>query len=233
VPESYPKSLPAGENPDNALGDVTCKSGTPEQAPSTHSVVLPLFSPAAQQPTKRYRTIVADPPWRYNSKLVGLRGATDYPTMTQEELLNLPVGLWALPDSHLYLWTTDAFIVHAHHIAEAWGFEVKNIIPWFKGKNENAVRMGVGFYFRHACEFVLFGVRGSLSVKRHDQPNVLFAPRTGHSEKPDAFFDMVERMSHGPYLDVFARKQRFRWDTWGDEAFDFREHGIWHNGDAP
>lgn len=200
-----------------------------EPSPTTHALVLPMFSPAAQQPTKRYRTIVADPPWRYDSKLVGLRGATNYPTMTQEELLNLPVGLWTMTKAHLYLWTTDAFMVQAHQIATAWGFEVKNIIPWFKGKDEDSVRMSVGFYFRHCCEYILFGVRGSLSVKRHDQPNVLFAPRGAHSEKPAAFYDMVERMSHGPYLDVFARKQRFHWDTWGDEAFNFETDGVWHD----
>lgn len=197
---------------------------------TTHSVVLPLF---AQRPEKRYRTLVADPPWRYNSKLAGLRGATDYPTMTQDELLNLPVGLWAEDNAHLYLWTTDAFMVQAHQIASAWGFEVKNVLVWVKGRNEREVRMSVGFYYRHACEFVLFGTRGSLSVLNHDQPNVFFAPRTGHSEKPAAFYDMVERMSPGPYLDVFARKQRFNWDTWGNESFDFREHALWHkDGEA-
>ena len=199
--------------------------------PTTHEVVLPMFSPAAQQPTKRYRTIVADPPWRYKSKLIGLRGATDYPTMTQDDLLGMPVSLWAGNDSHLYLWTTDAFMMQAHQIAATWGFEVKNILVWGKGRNESEVTIGVGFYFRHACEFVLFGVRGSQSVKQHNQPNIFFAPRTGHSEKPAAFYDMVERMSPGPYLDVFARKQRFGWDTWGNEAFDFRTHGIWHNGE--
>jgi len=200
---------------------------------TTHEVVLPLFSGMAnaQATHRRYRTIVADPPWRYNSKLAGLRGATDYPTMTHEQLMNMPVGLWAEDNAHLYLWTTDAFMVHAHKIALAWGFEVKNILVWAKGRPGQDVRMGVGFYFRHACEYVLFAVRGSLSVMHHDQPNVFLAPRGAHSEKPAAFYDMVERMSPGPYLDVFARKQRFRWDTFGNEAFDFREpaNGQWHD----
>ena len=198
---------------------------------STHEVVLPLLSGLVQDKAqhKRYHTIVADPPWRYDSKLKGLRGATDYPTMTQEELCAMPVGLWAHDRAHLYLWTTDAFIVQAHHIAQAWGFEVKNILTWVKGRNEHEIRMGVGFYYRHATEYVLFGVRGSLKVLNHDQPNVFFAPRRGHSEKPAAFYDLVEHMSPGPYLDVFSRVQRFRWDTWGNEAFDFRDHGIWND----
>lgn len=188
---------------------------------TTHEVILPMFSAMREAPSKKYRTLVADPPWRYSSKLVGLRGATDYPTMSQEQLLSMPVGLWADNDAHLYLWTTDAFLVEAHSIARAWGFEPKNLITWVKGRNEHETRMGVGFYFRHATEHVLFCVRGSMPVLHHDQMNVFFAPRGGHSEKPAAFYDIVERMSAGPYLDVFARKQRFNWDTFGNEAFNF------------
>lgn len=199
---------------------------------TTHEVVLPLFQ---NKPTKKYRTLVADPPWRYDSKLTGLRGATDYPTMTHEELMCMPVGLWADDDAHLYLWTTDAFLVQAHQLAKAWGFEAKNLLTWVKGREVTDrdgdmraidARMGVGFYFRHATEHVLFCVRGSLSVLNHGTPNVFFAPRTTHSEKPSAFYDLVARMSPGPYLDVFARKQRFLlgdhavvMDTWGNECF--------------
>ena len=195
---------------------------------STHNVVLPLFAATPRVPHKRYRTLVADPPWRYNSKLEGLRGATDYPTMTVEELMTMPVGLWAEDNAHLYLWTTDAFMVPAHRIASAWGFEVKNVLTWVKGQSTDDPRMGVGFYFRHASEFVLFCTRGSLPVKRHDIANVFAAPRSKHSEKPAAFYDLVARMSHGPYIDVFARTQRWIgngetafevMDTWGDQAF--------------
>ena len=213
-----------------------------ERAPSTHEVVLPLFSSiSSQMEHKKYRTLVADPPWRYSSKMAGLRGATDYPTMTTEELMTMPVGLWAEDNAHLYLWTTDAFLMQAHRIAVAWGFEPKNLLTWVKGRGktdgEGEVErieetIGVGFYFRHATEHVLFCTRGSLAVKRHDKSNVFFAPRGGHSEKPAAFYDLVEGMSHGPYLDVFARKQRFNWDTFGNESYDFREHGIWNNGDT-
>ena len=189
---------------------------------TTHAVVLPLFSQMSDSSIqKKYRTLVADPPWRYNSKLAGLRGATQYPTMTQEQLLCMPVGLWAADDAHLYLWTTDAFMVQAHQIAKNWGFEVKNILTWVKGPSPEEARMGVGFYYRHACEFLLFAVRGSLSVRNHDQPNVISARRGGHSEKPEAVYDVIERMSPGPYLDVFARRQRLGWDTFGDEAFNF------------
>lgn len=43
-------------------------------------------------------------------------------------------------------------------------------------------------------------------------------PRGAHSAKPDAFIDLVEQVSPGPYLELFARRARFGWDYWGDES---------------
>lgn len=191
-----------------------------DNRPSNHRVVLPMFSGlSAATPPKRYPTIVCDPPWRYNVKPP--EGGTPYGTMTQEELLQLPIGRWARDNAHLYLWTTNSFLIEAHQLMKAWGFDYKTLITWVKRKPVNDNWIGMGFYYRGVTEHVLFGVRGALSVFRKDQPNIFYAPHGEHSEKPAAFYDMVERMSPGPYLDVFARKQRFNWDTFGDEAFNF------------
>ena len=203
---------------------------------TTHAAVLPLFSPAAQQPTKRYRTIVADPPWaavlrppiRYDGNATA---ENSYGTMTNEEIMAMPVGLWVQDNAHLYLWTLNSNMVAAHKVAAAWGFEVKTIITWVKGRVNGrglVQHIGLGHYFRNSTEHILFGVRGSMGTMAVDAPTAFIAERHAHSEKPAAFYDMVEHMSPGPYLDVFARKQRFQWDTFGDEAFDFRTHGIWH-----
>jgi N6-adenosine-specific RNA methylase IME4 len=35
--------------------------------------------------------------------------------------------------------------------------------------------------------------------------------------------DMVERAVPGPYLELFARRQRLGWDTWGNEALEHVE----------
>jgi N6-adenosine-specific RNA methylase IME4 len=43
-------------------------------------------------------------------------------------------------------------------------------------------------------------------------------PRGRHSAKPEAFIDLVEQVSPGPYLELFARRNRLGWDTWGNEA---------------
>lgn len=211
-----------------------------ERAPSTHEVVLPLFSPLSRPPMKKYRTLVADPPWatvmRAPRRYDGHENEyNSYGTMTDDELMAMPVGLWANDDAHLYLWAMNSNIYQAHRIAKAWGFDVKTIITWVKGRLDVEGRspklvqhIGLGHYYRNSTEHILFAVRGSQGPRNNDTPTAFIAPRGEHSEKPAAFYDMVEHMSPGPYLDVFARKQRFNWDTFGNESFDFREHGIWN-----
>lgn len=142
------------------------------------------------------------------------------------------VGLWADENAHLYLWCMNNNIVQAHKVAQAWGFDVKTLITWVKGRieaNRLVSHIGLGHYYRNSTEHVLFCVRGSCNTINSDMPTAFISPRKEHSEKPAAFYDMVEHMSAGPYLDIFARKQRFNWDTFGNESFDFREHGLWHD----
>lgn len=40
-------------------------------------------------------------------------------------------------------------------------------------------------------------------------------PRGTHSEKPPSFLDIVEQVSPGPYVELFARAPRLGWDSWG------------------
>ncbi|MFH1744388.1 MAG: MT-A70 family methyltransferase [bacterium] len=77
---------------------------------------------------------------------------------------------------------------------------------------------GMGNYFRGSTEHLLFGVRGSLSLKRKDAGTWFAAPRgKQHSAKPDELYDLVESCSPGPYLDVFSRRERNGWVCWGGE----------------
>lgn len=143
----------------------------------------------------------------------------------------MPIGLWAAEQSHLFLWVTNAFIADGLELVKVWGFNYKTLVTWVKGRLENGrlvAHIGTGNYFRNNTEHVLFGVRGSLPVLNHDMPTAFIAPRGEHSEKPAKFYDLVQHISPGPYLDVFARSQRFAFDTWGDEAFNFETDGHWH-----
>lgn len=181
----------------------------------------------------RYRTIVADPPWHYEGKyrFAWRKGAPSgddlaflrYPSMPLHEIASLPISDLAENDSHLYLWTTQKYLCDAYGIARGWGFEVSKALVWCKPPTGFAL----GGTFGSACEFVLFARRGSLSAKTK-VPRDWFewSRRGGHSAKPEAFLDLVEQVSPGPYLEMFARRNRLGWDTWGNEALEHVEMGA-------
>ena len=174
-----------------------------------------------------YRTIVADPPWHYSGtwgigrgRNKGKRLAFPYPTLTVEEIAALPVGELAEPDAHLYLWTTQRYLREAFGVAETWGFRWSVTLVWAKPP----LGIGPGGTFMPNAEFVLFCRRGSLKAKQRLNTCWWSWPRTHeHSRKPDAFLDLVEATSPGPYLELFARRNRFGWDTWGNEALEHVE----------
>jgi N6-adenosine-specific RNA methylase IME4 len=158
-----------------------------------------------------YRTIAIDPPWAYSNKATRNAAANHYRTMTQDELENLEVP--AADDCHLYLWVTNNFLRDGLDLLESWGFAYKTMLTWVKPQ------FGLGNYFRSATEHVLFGLKGSLPTNGKDVPNWFKANRTKHSEKPDLFYDIVERVSPEPRLEMFARRRRLSgWDVWGHEA---------------
>ena len=141
---------------------------------------------------------------------------TPYPSMAAEEILALPVGNWADERSHLYLWTTQRYLEDALTIAKGWGFEVRKILIWCKAPTG----FSMGGAFGNSTEFIVTGVRGNLSYQNRVPRDWFEWKRGTHSEKPNAFYDLVQHMSIGPYLDVFARKQRMGWDCFGNEAYN-------------
>jgi N6-adenosine-specific RNA methylase IME4 len=190
----------------------------------------------------KYRTIVADPPWEYDSWPVsssptarnadyarrhGLRFEPNrrtpikYPTMTVEEIAKLPVGDFAESSGcHIYLWTTNRYLRQGFRILTAWGVRYSQLLVWAK----SPMGLGPGGAFAQNAEYIMFGRIGSLSHLKRQESVWFNWPRTGtHSKKPEAFLDLVEQVSPGPYLELFARRQRLGWDTWGDEALNHVE----------
>lgn len=172
-----------------------------------------------------YSTIVADPPWMYQKQPGAKTGAVlssmaegHYSTMTNEEIAALPVAELAADQAHLYLWVTNPGMfggrfsdVTPRDIASAWGFRYVTLLTWVKPGGG-----GMGWYFRGQTEHVLFATRGDLGIPAEKREvNVFEAKRAGHSAKPPSFFDLVERVSPGPYLELFCRTPRFGWDSWG------------------
>jgi N6-adenosine-specific RNA methylase IME4 len=171
--------------------------------------------------TVKYKTIVADPPWPYEVRWKGAAQSgnmksvkfDEYDTMTIDQICELPVREQAEDDSHLYLWTTQAFMRDTYRVLDAWGYKQGAILVWSKPARGSVV----GSYVC-SVEFCIFARRGSLATKRQQIGTCYNWPRTKHSAKPEAFQDMVETMSPGPYLELFARRTRLGWHTWGNQA---------------
>ena len=167
--------------------------------------------------TPKFRTIVADPPWTHNQTSAGSYGGAlgHYDLMSLERIMQMPVAEMADENAHLYLWVTNGNIDEGLEVIKAWGFRYITMFHWIKPK------MGVGNYLRNASETCLFAVRGKLPPKNRTQINWLIGYPTEHSEKPREFTSIVERVSPGPYLELFCRKRpasRENWFCWGNET---------------
>lgn len=160
--------------------------------------------------SKKYRTILADPPWNINQG--GQWGAANhYELMTLESIKAMPVADLCENNAHLYLWTPNNILPEALQVVEAWGFKYRNTLVWGKP------RLGLGVYLRTAHESCIFATRGKAPVKFHGQPSFMFCAQQDHSHKPEEQFAVIERLSHGPYLELFARRRQPGWDVWGNE----------------
>jgi N6-adenosine-specific RNA methylase IME4 len=159
---------------------------------------------------KKYKCVLVDPAWPCDQG-GGYGAINHYRLMPLERIKAMPVKDLAEDNAHCYLWLTNSTIRAGYEIMEAWGFTPRSLCCWLKP------RLGLGNYFRLCTEHVLFGTRGKAPVKFNAQPNWLFAAKQEHSHKPEEQYAVIERMSDGPYLELFARRRQPGWDVWGDE----------------
>lgn len=175
-----------------------------------------------------YRTIVADPPWQAAHQDSPGAGGADwitkgrpqgrYGTMTVAEIGELEIP--AADHSHLWLWALSQHLDWGFEVARSWGFEPVTTLTWCKPG------LGVG-RFQCNTEHVILARRGHRSHSPFGKTGGTWFdwPRGAHSSKPDAFYDLVEQVSPGPYLELFARRARFGWDYWGDESLGTAQIG--------
>lgn len=176
-------------------------------------------------PPKKYKTLYIDPPWQERGGGKIKRGADrHYDLMSLKDIEALPVASLADPEGcHLYLWVTNNFLPHGLHLLKIWGFEYVTLITWMKD------RIGLGQYFRGLTEHCIFATTPKRlpykyelqidgSTKRAQGVTGFCEPKTIHSRKPAAMREMVERVSYGPRLELFARESFPGWDCWGNEA---------------
>tara|TARA_Y100000592_G_scaffold41236_1_gene65386 strand:+ start:4364 stop:4915 length:552 start_codon:yes stop_codon:yes gene_type:complete len=175
----------------------------------------------------KIKTIVADPPWNERGGGKIKRGADKhYGLMKVPDIIEL-MQKWLDEEEHeenqhLYLWVTNQFLADGLKVMEALGFTYKTNVVWYKNSP------GIGRYFRGKHEICLFGVKGrgfaeDLRTESNSVPSAFEAKKRQHSRKPEEFFTQIlQKRSHGPYLEMFARSSRGKdWIVKGNQTDKF------------
>lgn len=186
-----------------------------------------------------FRVVVADPPWAFGDQLPGkTRGAAKQyrclPLREIETFLDDRPELQIADDALLFLWRVSAMAEDAYKVARAWGFEPKSEIVWVKTSAGGVgLHFGMGRYVRAAHETCIIARRGRAKVLDRSVRSVFFAGTGAHSQKPEQFFRLVEKLTDGPRLELFARRQRPGWTCLGDEMPDQITAAKPHQEDTP
>lgn len=181
----------------------------------------------------KYATICADPPWetmagplragvgegwRFRPGM-GASRPLRYATLSVQQIAALPVGDLAADDAVLYLWTINAYVEQAYAVARAWGFKPSTLHTWCKEP------MGGGLGGAHGItsEYFLYARRGKPAERRHtgtwhQWKRHYENGHPSHSSKPDHFYDLVEQVNDGPYVELFSRRHRLGWDVHGFDS---------------
>lgn len=162
----------------------------------------------------KFSTVYVDPPWEYNNTASRGAAANHYRTLDFEHLCRMPVADLCAEHAHLHLWTTNSFLREALDLIHAWGFTYKSCFVWIKPQ------MGMGNYWRVSHEFLLLGVRGRMPFSNNAQRSWLIHRRREHSQKPYAVREIIEKVSPGPYLELFGRVEipNSQWTVFGNQV---------------
>jgi N6-adenosine-specific RNA methylase IME4 len=153
------------------------------------------------------------------------RGADrHYLLMPTKDIIAMEPFITDLMDenSHIYMWVTNNFLEDGLKVMREWGYTYITKITWIKeGK------IGLGQYYRGMSEDCLFGRKGKVPYKvidgkRQQGVTAFSAPRGKHSEKPDFMRQQIEKVSFGPFVEIFARPQE------NDDIFADTTRPEWH-----
>lgn len=195
----------------------------------------------------KYGLIYADPPWSYGNTISNGAASDHYSTMTLTDIKRLPVWELAEENAALVMWYTGTHVEEARSVAEAWGFDVRQmfLFTWIKlnglaeGRFNKALeeqtihdfsdlldmlnaetRMNPGNYTRGNQESALVAVRGNgLERMSKSVKQVIYSCQGQHSEKPaEARYRLEQLYGDVSRIELFARQQNNGWDTWGNEC---------------
>jgi len=173
----------------------------------------------------KIRTIVADPPWNERGAGKIKRGADKHYPLLKKGDIGYLMSEWLKEEDlhenlHMYLWVTNNFLKDGLWVIDHLGFRYITNLAWAKPS------FGLGRYFRGQHEICLFAIRGRGFDSRtefNDIASLIEAPKRRHSQKPDEFYQLVEKRSKGRYLELFSRRTSKKdWTIKGNQKGMFK-----------
>lgn len=189
-------------------------------------------------PKHQYQVILADPDWQFktfSAKGQGKSPGRHYltPVSPVEHIMQQPVKDMIHPDGAvLFLWCTWPTIFQAQDVIKAWGFEYSGLAwEWNKFNPETGKRaFGGGYITRKNLEPCLVATTRKFptleKLKNRSTRDLISAPRRENSRKPDEQYGLIENLFDGPYLELYARQERYGWDAAGNEVDKFGKSGF-------
>ena len=175
---------------------------------------------------KRYSIILADPPWKYNSRAnhkTRFRGGAcgHYDLMSMEDIKALPIPEISAENCVLFLWCTFPYLDEQIKLFKHWGFKYRTLgFSWIKLNPKNGKPFfGVGYYAKSNAEVCLMGIKGKMKPISNKVSSCVISPRREHSRKPDEVRErIVQLFGDLPRIELFARQKINGWDAWGNEV---------------
>ena len=168
----------------------------------------------------KYNIILADCPWHYSKINIRMYSGASYPTMSLQEIKDLPIQKIADKDCALFLWATYPKLPEAFEVIDAWNFKyITNAFTWIKlNPKAKNIFSGLGFWTNSNAEICLFAKKGKPKRKDKTIKQIVMANRGRHSAKPPEVRDrIVKLMGDLPRIELFAREQTEGWDAIGNE----------------
>jgi len=172
-------------------------------------------------PNKKYKIILADPPWTYDSGFLKRNWEGKYNQMGIDKICELPINSIADKDCVLFLWVTFPKLLQGLKVIESWGFKYKSCaFIWIKkNKKTNSLFWGMGFWTRANAELCLIATKGNPKRISKSVHSIIESKIQEHSKKPDEVRDrIVKLLGDIPRIELFAREKVKGWDSWGNEV---------------
>lgn len=171
---------------------------------------------------KKYHIIYADPPWTYDNMLDNNPnlGGIQYPTMSIQELCDMPIKDITEKDCALFIWVTMPKLEQCFSVINAWGFKyITCAFVWVKTTKTNRdIYSGLGHWVNGNAEICLFCKKGTPKRVNKNVKQIILAPLTIHSQKPYETRDrIVQLMGDVSRIELFARNETDGWDCFGNE----------------